>query len=89
MQEPLLETWKSGFGLGIFLGTILISIIEQLWSEPWCFKITEKCLTLQRCERSKKVIKMPNIINFDKLQIRLNRQVNFNRTIKLVEKARI
>ena len=42
MQEPLLETWKSGFGLGIFLGTILISIIEQLWSEPWCFKITEK-----------------------------------------------
>ena len=42
MQEPLLETWKSGFGLGIFLGTILISIIEQLWSEPWWFKITEK-----------------------------------------------
>ena len=42
MQEPLLETWKSGFGLGIFLGTILISIIEQLWSELWCLKITEK-----------------------------------------------
>ena len=45
------------------------------------FQNHRKSLTLEHCERSKKVIKMPNMINFDKLQIRLNsvtRQVNLN-----------
>ena len=55
MQEPLLETWKSGFGLGIFLGTILISIIEQLWSELWCFKISEKVSLYNVASEAKKV----------------------------------